>query len=420
MELNVELFYRNSNQDEYISMVPTSAHSGDGMGDLLASLCLYLQNKLSKRLAFSEELHASVMEVKELHGLGTTIDVIVVNGFIKEGDTIVLAGQEGPIATQVRGLLQPAPMAELRVKGSYQHLKEIQGAQGVKLIAKDLEKALAGLPLHVATDLGEELYFKDEVSRGLKAALKAIAVSPLGVYVVASTLGSLESLLVYLKSVDIPYSGINIGTVHKKDVMKASVMVEREQKWAVILAFDVRVDKDAQRLAAELGVRIFTSDIIYRLQSQMEEYVEDLKRGNRRKHRDLAVYPCKLRILPDMVFNSRAPIVVGVHVEAGVVREGTPLCVPSKDNINLGRIFSIEFNHKPVQEARTGQEVCVRIDPLDGETPKLYGRHFDHNDLMVSKISRESIDIMKEHFRSDLTKEDWKLMLELKKLFDIF
>lgn len=87
-----------------------------------------------------------------------------------------------------------------------------------------------------------------------------------------------------------------------------------------------------------------------------------------------------------MVFNSRAPIVVGVHVEAGVVREGTPLCVPSKDNINLGRIFSIEFNHKPVQEARTGQEVCVRIDPLDGETPKLYGRHFDHNDLMVSKV----------------------------------
>ncbi|VDP87205.1 unnamed protein product [Echinostoma caproni] len=120
-----------------------------------------------------------------------------------------------------------------------------------------------------------------------------------------------------------------------------------------------------------------------------------------------------------MVFNTRAPIVVGVHVEAGVVREGTPLCVPSRENINLGRIFSIEFNHKPVQEARTGQEVCVRIDPLDGETPKLYGRHFDHTDLMVSKISRESIDIMKEHFRSDLTKEDWKLMQELKKLFDI-
>lgn len=419
MELNVKLFYENPDPDEYVSLVPTSAHTGDGMGDLLAALCLKLQNKLSKRLAFSEELQASVMEVKELHGLGTTIDVIVVNGRIREGDTIVLAGQEGPIATQVRGLLQPAPMSELRVKGTYSHMKDIIGAQGVKLIAKDLEKALAGLPLYVATDLGEELYYKEEVCRGLKEALKAISVSPLGVYVVSSTLGSLESLLVYLKSVDIPYSGINIGTVHKKDVMKASVMVEREPKWAVILAFDVKIDKDAQKLATELGVRIFCSEIIYRLQTQMEEYVEDLKRGNRRRHRDLAVYPCKLRILPDMVFNKRAPIVVGVHVEAGVLREHTPICVPSRECVQLGRIFSIESNHKPVQEARTGQEVCIRIDPVDGETPKLYGRHFDHNDLLVSKISRESIDVMKEHFRSDLTKEDWRLMVELKKLLDI-
>ncbi|KAA3679371.1 translation initiation factor 5B [Paragonimus westermani] len=467
MNINVKLFYDNPNPDEFISMVPTSAHTGDGMGDLLAALCMRLQDKLSKRLAFSEELHASVMEVllrpaadarlseifslsacapadgsdvgikdafllesglvsfgrhmvKELHGLGTTIDVIIVNGRIREGDTIVLAGQEGPIATQVRGLLQPAPMSELRVKGTYQHMKEIQGAQGVKLIAKDLEKALAGLPLYVATDLGEELFYKEEVCRGLTDALKAISVAPLGVYVVASTLGSLESLLVYLKSVDIPYSGISIGTVHKKDVMKSSVMVEREPKWAVILAFDVKVDKDAQKLAAELKVKIFTSEIIYRLQTQMEEYIDDLKRGNRQKHRDLAVYPCKLRILPDMIFNKRAPIVVGVHVEAGVVRERTPLCVPSKDCIHLGRVYSIESNHKPVEEARTGQEVCIRIDPLDGETPKLYGRHFDHNDLLVSKISRESIDVMKEHFRSDLNKEDWRLMVELKKLLDIF
>ncbi|CAH8843184.1 unnamed protein product [Trichobilharzia szidati] len=419
MELNVELFYKNTRPDEFVSMVPTSAHTGDGMGDLLSCLCLHLQNKLSKRLSYTEELHASVMEVKEIHGLGTTIDVIVVNGRLHEGDTIVLAGQEGPICTQIRGVLQPAPMSELRVKGTYTHLKEIKGAQGVKLIAKDLEKALAGLPLFVANGLSEELYYKEEVCRGLKSALKAISVSPLGVYVVASTLGSLESLLVYLKSVDIPYSGINIGTVHKKDVMKASVMCEREPKWAVILAFDVRVHKDAQKLATQLNVKIFTSEIIYRLQTQMEKYMEDLKTGNQRKHRDLAVFPCKMRILPEMIFNKRAPIVVGVHVEAGVVRVGTPICVPSRECITLGRVFSIESNHKPVEEARTGMEVCVRIDPVDGETPKLYGRHFDLNDLLVSKISRESIDVMKEYFRSDLKKEDWKLMIELKETLDI-
>lgn len=55
-------------------------------------------------------------QVKTIHGLGTTIDVILVNGRIREGDHIVVAGQEGPIVTQIRALLMPQPLRELRVK----------------------------------------------------------------------------------------------------------------------------------------------------------------------------------------------------------------------------------------------------------------------------------------------------------------
>ena len=62
MELNVELFYKNGKFSDFISMVPTSAHTGDGMGDLLAFLCKEMQRRLYKRLIFSEELKASVME----------------------------------------------------------------------------------------------------------------------------------------------------------------------------------------------------------------------------------------------------------------------------------------------------------------------------------------------------------------------
>jgi translation initiation factor 5B len=51
-----------------------------------------------------------------LHGLGTTVDLILVNGKLREGDTVIVPGSDGPIVTQIRGLLMPQPMKELRVK----------------------------------------------------------------------------------------------------------------------------------------------------------------------------------------------------------------------------------------------------------------------------------------------------------------
>lgn len=68
---------------------------------------------------------------------------------------------------------------------------------------------------------------------------------------------------------------------------------------------------------------------------------------NRDKYRSIAVFPCKLRILPNCVFNTRDPIVVGVMVEAGVVKTGTPLTVPSK---NVKTVFSlvVQFYSCPV------------------------------------------------------------------------
>lgn len=44
-------------------MVPTSAHTGDGMGALIAMIIEQCQTKLAKRLSYSDELHATVMEV---------------------------------------------------------------------------------------------------------------------------------------------------------------------------------------------------------------------------------------------------------------------------------------------------------------------------------------------------------------------
>lgn len=417
--LNAALFYNNPDPRSYVSLVPTSAHSGDGMGDLISQVVRLTQIRLAQRLAFSEELQSMVLEVKALPGLGTTIDVILVNGKLREGDTIVVAGIEGPIVTQIRALLTPQPLKELRVKNQYINHKELPGAQGVKIAAKDLEKALAGIPLFVAQQPDEVDFFKEEVSNILTDTLQSIKLSDRGVYVQASTLGSLEALLEFLRTSKIPYSGVNIGPVHKKDIMKCSTMLEHDGQFAVILAFDVRIERDAQEMADSLGVKIFSADIIYHLFDKFTAYREELKQKKREEFKHIAVFPCKLRILPQHIFNSRGPIVVGVSVEAGVVKEGTPITIPSQEFLDIGVVTGVEANHKQLTEARKGMEVCVKIDSPPGEAPKMYGRHFDHTDLLVSKISRESIDAVKEYFREDLQKSDWQLMIELKKLFQI-
>uniref|UniRef100_A0A1I7XD64 Eukaryotic translation initiation factor 5B n=1 Tax=Heterorhabditis bacteriophora TaxID=37862 RepID=A0A1I7XD64_HETBA len=339
--INVILSNQNKNIDEYISMVPTSAFLGDGIGNLMAYIVNITQTHYANQLSFSEELDATVMEVnihsfvKAIGGLGTTIDVILVNGRLRVGDNLVLTGTDGAIVTPIRELLMPQPLRELRVKNEYDHFKEVQGAQGVKVLAKGLEKTLAGLPIYVAHKEDEIDVLKEEAEAQLSRALTSIQKKPEGVYVQASTLGSLEALLEFLKTQKIPYSNVNIGPVHKKDVQKAAAMLEHKAesviKYACILAFDVKVEREAQIFADHEGVKIFQADIIYHLEDNFLKYREELRMKARRDNEHLAIFPCKLRVLPQHLFNARNPIVCGVVVEAGQLKRGTPICVPSKD-----------------------------------------------------------------------------------------
>ncbi|KAH7565805.1 hypothetical protein JRO89_XS08G0019300 [Xanthoceras sorbifolium] len=190
-----------------------------------------------------------------------------------------------------------------------------------------------------------------------------IDISSEGVYVQASTLGSLEALLEFLKSPDkqIPVSGIGIGPIQKKDVMKASVMLEKRKEYATILAFDVKLTPEARELSGELGVKIFIADTIYQLFDQFKAYILNLKEEKKRETAHEAVFPCVLRIVPQYIFNKKDPIVSGVEVLEGIVRVGTPICIPQKDFIDIGRIASIEDNSKPVDSAKKGQKVTVKV-----------------------------------------------------------
>ena len=421
--LNVALYYENPDPRSFVNVVPTSAITGEGIPDMLHLMVDLTQSRMVERLMHVDFLQCTVLEVKKIDGIGTTIDVILINGVLKEGDTIVVSGYDGPIVTNIRALLTPHPMREMRVKGSYLHHKEIKASQGVKICANGLENALAGTQCMV---LGPDDYvedLKEEVQSEVEGILSQVDKSGEGVCVQASTLGSLEALLEFLRSpaVKIPVSGISIGPVHKHDVMRASIMMEKKMKeYAVILAFDVAVTKEAREYAAETGVKIFTADIIYHLFDQFTAYMEQVRANKKKDVAFDATFPCVLSIMPQFVFNKKDPIVLGVEVLAGIARVGTPLCIPTQGFIEIGRIVSLENNHKPVEKAFPGDKVAMKVQSTTAlEASRMYGRHFDETDELVSRVSRHSIDLLKEHFRDELGKEDWKLVLQLKSLFSI-
>ena len=260
--LNAKPYYDNKDLGRVVSLVPTSAHTGEGIPDLLMLLIKLTQERMTNSLMYLSELECTVLEVKVEEGLGHTLDVVLSNGVLHEKDRIVVCGISGAIATNVRTLLTPQPLKELRIRGAWVHHKEVKAALGVKIVADGLEKAVAGSRLMVVTADDDEDEMKQDIMSDLVNLLGSVDRTGRGVYVQASTLGSLEALLDFLKTSEIPVSGINIGPVHKRDVVRTSANLERAPEFALLLAFDVPVDKDAARLAEEVGVKIFTADII--------------------------------------------------------------------------------------------------------------------------------------------------------------
>lgn len=419
--LNAKLYWENDSLGDTVSVVPTSAVSGEGVPDLLKMLITLTQERLTEQLMYHEALQCTVLEVKVIEGLGTTVDVVLVNGTLREGDTIVVSTMDGPVSTTIRALLTPPPNREMRVKSEYVHHEMIKGAIGVKIVATDIARAVAGTPIEVVYPEDDLEQVKEDVQSDVTKLMKALETDNLGVMVHASTLGALEALLQFLREEckpPIPVSHINIGPIYKKDIMRANIMNEKNhQEFATILAFDVKVDAEAAQMAEELKVRIFTAEIIYHLFDQFSAYMNGIQAERRAAAEAIATFPCMLKIMPQHIFNKKDPIILGVEVTEGTLRLGTLVCVPSL-NLDVGKITSIENNHREVPSAKKGTSVAIRITNEANPTIT-YGRQFDHNHVLVSRITRESIDALKQFFREEMTNADWLLIQKLMPVFNI-
>eukprot|EP00929_Paragymnodinium_shiwhaense_P028140 TRINITY_DN16378_c0_g1_i1.p1 TRINITY_DN16378_c0_g1~~TRINITY_DN16378_c0_g1_i1.p1 ORF type:complete len:887 (+),score=246.60 TRINITY_DN16378_c0_g1_i1:82-2661(+) len=414
--LNASLYWENKDPENCLSLVPTSARSGEGICDLLFAILSNSQSTLATQLERKEDLECTVMEVKHVDGLGTTVDVLLVNGTLKEGDRIVLAGLNGPIVTHVRALLTPPPMREMRVKSEHVHHTSISTSMGVKISAPGLEKAVCGSDVLVVHDDGELEDAKQKVQADYQSILAGFDKQAVGVCVKASTIGSLEALLAFLRAVNVPVSDMSIGEVHKKDVKQAAVMRERKQpQYAVILAFDVKVAADAKKEAKTAGVQIFTADIIYHLLDQFKLHMEKVG-GQAKPPSRPPIFPCVLEARKICTVHADEPSLVWCNVVSGQLRKDTPVTAMEEPDVSLGCIVDILKDGQSVDIAHNGSRVCVKL-----KQPKPLKQDVDlePGDQLCSTLCKESIETIREHFSSEMRHTDWALLDSLKKVLKL-
>lgn len=376
-----------------ISVVPTSARTGEGIPDLLMVSLGLAQRFLEKDL----RLHANgpalgtVIEIKEEKGFGITLDAIIYDGVLNTGDQIVVGAFEQPIVTKVRALLKPESA------GGFKRVKRVIAAAGVKIAAPGIENALAGSPVRVVAN------DTDKVVADVEKEIRAITISTqdVGVVIKADTIGALEALTGELSRAEIPISKAGLGEVSRRDVIEAETI--SDSLYSVVLGFNVDVLPDAKDAAEKSNVSLFVGDVIYGLIEEYQIWFEKQKTLHGKKRYETIVRPGKIKILPGFVFRQSKPAIVGIQVLGGTLRNGVSLV--REDGVRVGTLKGIQDRGENVSEIHEGKEVAVSID---GPT---VGRQINEGDLLYVEVPEKHAKVMEQELYDALGQSE-RLMLD--------
>jgi len=403
-------FDRVRNFAKVVAIIPTSAVTGEGIAELLAAVSGMAQAYMTSRLVYAEgPAKGVVLEVKEEVGLGPTLDVIIFDGILRRGDTIVVGSLEKPIISRVRAILMPKPLDEMMSpEDKFKSVEEVVAAAGVKVVAPDIEGVVAGVPFIVA-EKAEDI---DRISNEIMNEIRAIRISTdkVGVIIKADALGTLEAFTNYVKSMNIPVRLADVGPVSRRDIIEAFVSRELNKYYGCVFAFNVKVLPDAREEASSKNIPIFYNNIIYRIVEEYQEWVEKMKLEERQKELSTLILPGAIKILPGYIFRKSDPAIFGVEVVFGRIKPGYPLM--KENGVVVGVIQQIQEMGKPLSEALKGQSVAVSVK---GDI--YIGRNVKENEILYVKIPEDHVKILLTKYRSELAQEEFMLLEKLSKLY---
>ncbi len=391
-----------------IAIIPVSAKTGEGIAELLTMLTGLSQKFLGERLETQrlEGCKGTVLEIKEEKGMGTVADIIVYDGVLKKEDYIVIGGLNEVVETKVRSLFKPLPLSEIRDKKSgFSHVDEVQAAAGVRVLAPDLDKAMAGAPIVSSPNKEDLEAAKQEILEEVQEVL--IETQESGIILKCDTLGSLEAItkLIQDKGFRIKYA--SIGNINKLDIMMAKSVQEQDPLDAFVLGFNVGIQDGTELLAKEYKIPIITEKIVYHLIDKFEEALEKKRKQIELEQLEGLTWPVKVQILQGYIFRQSNPAVFGVEVLGGKLKSKIEL-IDSNCKI-VGEIKTIEDQGNKLEEVGTGEKVAISVDGLT------IGRQASAGDTLYSNLSEDNFRILKTR-KHLLSPSDINVMKEIAQL----
>ncbi|MEM3638303.1 MAG: translation initiation factor IF-2 [Conexivisphaerales archaeon] len=400
-----EAYYRVKDFAREVAIVPVSARTGEGIAELLAVLVGLSQQYLTKRLQVSaKQTRGIVLEVEETPGLGPTANVILIDGVLKIGSTVLVAKRNSVDAVKIRALLLPKPLDEMRdPRDRFEPVEEVHAAAGVKLAAQGLEGVLAGSPIIGVASQAEEEESRKAIMAEVRSAL--VETEQEGLIVKANTLGSLEALTSMLKRFQIPIRIADIGPVTKNDVVQAASVAANDRYLGVVLAFSVKVLEDAREEAERRGVRVFTDSVIYSLIDNYLTWSREEKEKEQRITFSSITPPCKFSVLRGFVFRRSNPAIFGVEILAGRLRQKARVMNSSGEEV--GQVQQIQSEGQEVSEAGQGLKVAISMkEPV-------VGRQIKEGETLYTLPESDEARTLLQRFYDMLSEEERSVLNEI-------
>ena len=249
--------------------VECSAKTGQGLKDLLETILVVAEVKdlkaNPKKLATG-----TVIEAKLDKGRGPVSTLLVQNGTLRQGDSIVIGACYGKVRKMINDkgeeIKEALPSTPVEILG----LDAVPVAGDNFKVFTDDKDARAVAAARAKTKIEKERNATSAMSLDdLSAQIEAGEIKEVPVIVKADVQGTAEAVASSLSKIDVDGVKVNIirhsaGSISESDVILASVSK------AVIYGFNVRPDANVRKKAAEEGVDIRLHNIIYKAVEEME------------------------------------------------------------------------------------------------------------------------------------------------------